>query len=201
MTKQFIQYLDEIHRDIWQKSNEGKINDKEIKKSIKKIAGATVVDKYWEELHEFDRIEQVPEEQVWIVDKPESGEIGKSNVGERKAKYVKIPYDVLKAGEQFGVNFNTLMTEAIIEEVSSKENFIKDYLESDYTEKEAEFIFKLIKNGLAVEKGTKEQMAQKGKIRRDYYKDIFDKKVTSEEIEHIENLRKEAFNLKDTLNL
>lgn len=201
MTRPFIQNLNQIHKKIWDKSEDGEINPDEIKKTIKKEAGYTVVNKYWEELHNFDRIEQIPETQRWIVKKPEEAGIKKST-GEKKLKQLMLPEEVVNASEQYGVNFSAVMTEALIDEISNTEQFIKDYLGESFNEKEAKFIFEMLKKELYDKKGGKKQMARRGRRRKNIYKNLFDEeKITKEERTHIEKLRKEAFELQEMLGV
>jgi len=202
VTRPFLQNLNKIHKEIWEESDDGEISPQKIKNTIKKVAGYTVVDKYWEELHNFDRIEQVPETQTWIVNKPEKAGIDTKKTGERKAKRVMIPEDVLKAGEQYGVNFSAVMTEALIDEISNKEQFIEDYLGDSYSENESDFIFSLLKNDLYQRKGDKRQIARRDKRRRSLFKDIFGKdKVSKEQEKQIEKLRKKSFKLNEMLEV
>lgn len=202
MTRPFLQNLNKIHKEIWEKSEDGEISPQKIKNTIKKVAGYTVVDKYWEELHNFDRIEQVPETQTWIVNKPKETGIDTQKKGERKAKRVMIPEDVLKASEQYGVNFSAVMTEALIEEVSNKEQFIEDYLGDQYSEQESNFIFELLKNDLYQRKGDKRQIARRDKRRRKLYEETFDVDTVGKDDEKdIENLRKKSFKLHEMLEV
>lgn len=199
MTKQFIQYLNQIHKECWEQSDEGELNGDKIKKIIKKIAGRTVVDEYWDELHDFGRIEQVPGTQTWIIQKPENSGIETQKNGEKRQKQVAIPENVIQAGEQYGVNFSALLTKAIIEEVSNIEQFIEDYLGEEYGEEESEFIFKMMENSLHNKKGNRQQMARRDRRRREIYKDIFDEEKA--DTEHVETLRKKAFELQEMLNV
>lgn len=202
MTKPFIQTVNTIHKKLWNESNEGEVTASEIKKIIKIEAGYTVVDKYFTELQELGRVEQIPETQKWIVTKPEEAGIEMKKDGEKKVKQVMIPEDVLQASEQYGVNFSAVMTEALIEEISDKKQFVEDYLGEDYTEQETEFIFKLLKEDLYQHKGDKQQMARRGKRRRQAYLTTFNKEtVKKEESEQIENLRQKAFELHEYLDL
>lgn len=194
MTKPFLQKINEIHKELWKESNNGEIQAEDLKKVIKKTAGYTVVDKYFEGLEEFGRIEQVPETQTWIVTKPEKAGIEKlEKTGERKAKQVKIPKEILQAGRQYGVNFSQLMTEAIIKEISNIEQFVEDYLGEEHSEDEADYIFQILKNNLEKRKGRKEQQVRRDKRRREIYKTVFE--TDKGDREHIEQLRKEAVKL------
>lgn len=199
MTKQFMQYLNEIHKKCWEESDEGEINPDQIKKIIKKVAGYTVVDKYWEELHEFGRIEQVPETQTWIVEKPEKTGINMSNTEKKRVKQVTIPENVLQAGQQYGVNFSALMTEAVINEVSNIEQFVEDYLGEDFTQQEADFIYQMIKKDLYKKQGDRQQMSRRDRRRRKIYKNVFEEEQS--DAEHIENLRKKSFELQEMLEI
>lgn len=196
MTKPFLQNLNEIHKQLWQKSNEGQIKGDEIKKTIKKVAGYTVVDKYWDELHNFDRIEQVPETETWIVEKPETHDISRQeHTGEKKAKQVMIPEELLEAGKQYGVNFSRLMTNAIVEEITNIEDFVTEYLEEDFTETETEYIFELFKNNLEMIEGRQKKQARRDKRRRELYKETFG--VVKSDRQHIEELRKKSAKLRE----
>lgn len=198
MTKPFLQNLNEIHKELWKKSDNAEISGEEIKKTIKTTAGYTVVDKYFKELENFNRIEQVPETQTWIVTKPEKAGINKNkHTGERKAKQVMIPEEILQAGQQYGVNFSQVMTEALIEEISNIEQFIEDYIGEETSRQEAEFVFEMLKNDLDKRKGRKQKQARRDKRRREIYKEIFD--VEKADREHIEKLRKKSFKLGDML--
>ena len=199
MTKEFIQYLNKIHKNLWEKTSDGELTADEIKKEIKKVAGYTVVDKYWEELHEFGRIEQIPETQKWMVNKPEKAGVEIDKDGRKRQKNVAVPENVLQAGEQYGVNFSAVFTEAIINEVSNIEQFVEDYLGDDYSEEEAEFIFEMIKKELHLKKGDRQQMARRGKRRRNIYTDIFDERTADNE--HLENLRQKSFELQEMLEV
>lgn len=199
MTKEFIQYLNEIHKKCWEESDEGEITADEIKKIIKTVAGYTVVDKYWEELHDFGRIEQVPETQTWIVKKPEKAGVDVDKEDRKRQKQVAIPENVLQAGEQYGVNFSAVFTEAVIQEVSNIEQFVEDYLGEDYGEEEADFIFELIKKELHIKKGDRQQMARRDRRRRQIYKDIFDEQRADSD--KIENLRQKSFELQEMLEV
>lgn len=199
MTRTLFQNINKIHKELWEKSEDGEISPKEIKKTIKKIAGYTVIDKYWNELHEFDRIEQIPDTETYIVKKPEKSGIDVNKESEKKFKQVAIPEDVLKAGKQYGVNFSALITEAIIEEVSNIEQFIEDYLGEQYSEKEAEYIFEMVKNGLHRKKGDRQQQAQRGRRRRQIYKNVFNENRADQD--HIKNLRQKSFELQEMLNI
>lgn len=199
MTKQYIQYINKIHKECWEKSDDGEITADEIKKTIKKTAGYTVVDKYWNGLHEFDRIEQIPETQTWIVKKPEEAGVEVEKNGTKKLKQLAIPENILQAGEQYGVNFSALLTEAVIEEVSNIEQFIEDYLGEDHSEEEAEYIFEMIKKELYKKQGDRQQMAQRGRRRRKMYKQIFNEERADSD--HIENLRQKSFELQEMLEV
>lgn len=199
MTKQFIQYLNTIHKNLWEKNDDRELTADEIKKEIKKVAGYTVIDKYWEELHEFDRIEQIPETQKWIVNKPEEKGVEIDKDGRKRQKNVAVPENVLQAGKQYGVNFSAVFTEAIIEEVSNIEQFVEDYLGQEYSEEEAKVIFELIKKELHLKKGDRQQMARRDKRRRNIYTDVFDERTADNE--HLENLRKKSFELQELLEV
>jgi len=202
MTRPFIQTINTVHKELWNKSDNGEISPQEIKNTIKIEAGHTVIDKYFTELEELGRIEQVPETQRWIVKQPEQAGIETNKNGERKVKQVMIPEDVLQAGEQYGVNFSALMTEAIIDEISDKKQFVEDYLGDDFTENETEYIFKMLKEDLYQQKGDKQQMARRGKRRRQMYTQLFDTDtIRTDESNHIENLRQKAFELHEYLEL
>lgn len=197
MTKQTIQYVNSIHNELWEISNEGEVTDQELENAIIKEAGYTVRDKYREQLKQFDRIEKIPDTDYWIVNKPEQKEIDKKQTGEFLQKNVRLPKDVVEAAEKYGVSFQDVFIEALIEEVSNKENFIKDYIGEEYSSEESDYIFKLLKNDLEAKKGTQRDMARRGKKRRDLYRETVDEEI---DIEHIEELRKKAFKLKETLN-
>lgn len=199
MTKEFIQYLNEIHKECWEESSDGEITADEIKKIIKTVAGYTVVEKYWEELHDFGRIEQVPETQTWIVKKPEKAGVNVDKDDRKRKKTLSIPENVLQAGEQYGVNFSAVFTEAVIEEVSNIEQFVEDYLGDQYSQQEADFIFEMIKKDLYYKKGDRQQMARRDRRRRQTYKDIFDEDRADSD--KIENLRQKSFELQEMLEL
>jgi len=202
VTKPFIQTINTVHKELWNRSDNGEITGQEIKNIIKIEAGHTVVKKYFNELENFNRIEQVPETQTWIVKQPEEAGVQIQKDGEKKAKQVMIPEDVLQASEQYGVNFSAVMTEALIDEISDKEQFVEDYLGEEYSTEETEFIFKLLKEDLYRQQGDKQQMARRGKRRRQMYTQVFDTDtIKTEESNHIENLRKEAFKLHEYLDL
>lgn len=203
MTKPFLQTLNQIHKKCWKESDDrGRINPDQIKNIIKKEAGYTVVDKYWDELHNFERIEQIPEEQKWIVTKPEEAGLNLEQTGEKKVKQVMIPEEIIQVAEQYGINFSAVMTEKLIEEVSNKEQFIEDYLGDNYNEKETEYIFELLKNKLYTKQGDKREMSRRNKRRRQIYRKIFSPEhITSEEAEHIEELRQQTFKLHEILDL
>jgi len=198
MTKEFIQYLNKIHKNLWEKTSDGELTADEIKKEIKKVAGYTVVDKYWEELHEFGRIEQIPETQKWIVNKPEKAGVEIKD-GRKRQKNVAVPENVLQAGEQYGVNFSAVFTEAVIQEVSNIEQFVEDYLGDQYSKQEADFIFEMIKKDLYYKKGDRQQMARRDRRRRQTYKNIFDEDRADSD--KIENLRQKSFELQEMLEL
>jgi len=199
MTKEFIQYLNEIHKKCWEESDDGEITADKIKRIIKTVAGYTVVDKYWEELHEYGRIEQVPETQTWIVKKPEKAGVNVDKDDRKRKKTLSIPENVLQAGEQYGVNFSAVFTEAVIQEVSNIEQFVEDYLGDQYTEKEADYIFEMIKKELHIKKGDRQQMARRDRRRRQTYKDIFEEDRADSD--KIEELRQKSFELHEMLEL
>jgi hypothetical protein len=199
MTKEFIQYLNEIHKKCWEESDDGEIEADEIKKIIKTVAGYTVVEKYWEELHDFGRIEQVPETQTWIVKKPEKAGVNVDKDDRKRKKTLSIPENVLQAGEQYGVNFSAVFTEAVIQEVSNIEQFVEDYLGDQYSEQEADFIFEMIKKELHLKKGDRQQMARRDRRRRQIYKDIFEEDRADSD--KIEELRQKSFELQEMLEL
>lgn len=200
MTKEFIQYLNEIHKKCWEESEDGEITADKIKRIIKTVAGYTVVEKYWEELHAYNRIEQVPDTQTWIVEKPEQAKVNlDQNNTKKRHKQVGIPENILEAGEQYGVNFSAVFTEAVIEEVSNIEQFVEDYLGNDYTEKEADFIFEMIKKELYNHKGDRRTRTKRDRRRRTIYKNIFNEDTADND--HIENLRQEAFKLQEMLEV
>jgi len=199
MTKEFIQYLNEIHKECWEESDDGEITADEIKKIIKKVAGYTVVEKYWNELHDFGRIEQVPETQTWIVKKPEKAGVNVDKEDRKRQKQVAIPENVLQAGEQYGVNFSAVFTEAVIEEVSNIEQFVEDYLGDQYSKQEADFIFEMIKKELHLKKGDRQQMARRDRRRRQTYKDIFEEDRADSD--KIEELRQKSFELHEMLEI
>lgn len=199
MTKEFIQYLNEIHKKCWEESEEGEITADEIKKIIKIVAGHTVVDKYWNELHDFNRIEQIPDTQKWLVKKPEESGVNVDKEDRKRQKTVAIPENVLQAGNQYGVNFSALLTEAVIEEVSNIEQFVEDYLGEEYSENESDFIFEMIKKGLHSKKGDRQQMARRDRRRRKIYRDIFEEHTADNE--HLENLRQKSFELNEMLEV
>jgi ferritin len=200
MTKTFIETLNKIHKELWDKSDDGEIQGSEIEKTIKVEAGHTVVNKYWNELEEFNRIEQVPSTQKWVVEKPEDAGLNSQNFeGDKKPKQVMIPKDVLEAGEQFGVNFSALLTEAVVQEVSNMEQFVTDFLGEQTTDKEAEYIFSLVKKDLHAKKGDKQRKSKRGRRRRELFKEVFETEET--DYSKIEELRKQAFELADILEL
>jgi len=200
MTKEFIQYLNEIHKKCWEESEDGEITADKIKRIIKTVAGYTVVEKYWEELHAYNRIEQVPDTQTWIVEKPEQAKVNlDQNNTKKRHKQVGIPENILEAGEQYGVNFSAVFTEAVIEEVSNIEQFVEDYLGNDHTEKEADFIFELIKKELYNHGGDRRTRTKRDRRKRTIYKNIFNEDTADND--HIENLRQEAFKLQEMLEV
>lgn len=199
MTKEFIQYLNEIHKKCWEESDDGEISPDKIKRIIKTTAGYTVVDKYWEELHDYGRVEQVPKTQTWIVKKPEKAGVDVEAEDRKRQKQVAIPENVLKAGEQYGVNFSAVFTEAVINEVSNIEQFVEDYLGDDYNTQQADFIFELIKKKLHFKKGDRQQMARRDRRRRELYKNIFEEDRADSQ--QIENLRQKSFELQEMLEV
>jgi len=202
LTRPFIQNINTVHKELWEKSDDrGRISPDEIKNTIKTDIGYTVVDKYWDELHNLNRVEQIPDTQTWLVKQPEEAGIDIRKDGEKKLKQVMIPEDVLQASEQYGVNFSAVMTEALIDEISSKKQFITDYLGEEYSEEETEYIFEMLKEELYSKRGDQREMARRGKRRRQIYQRIFDKAVTQDERQQIENLRQKSFELQEMLDL
>lgn len=195
MTKQFSQYLNQIHKKLWEKSEEGEINTDKIKLTIRMTAGDTVVDKYFKAIKQLDKIEQVPNTDTWIVQKPEKQDIQITD-SNLKTKTVRIPADVKEAGERYGISFSDLMTQAIIEEVSDLKDFVSNNLTGDLTEKETEYIFELMKKDVVEKKGKKKERAKRDRIRRKLYKKMFEETPDSD---HIENLRQKSFQLRQTL--
>lgn len=194
----FIKTLNNISKSLWEKSDDGEISEEEIKKTIKVEAGYTVIDKYWDELHNFDRIEQVPDTQTWIVSKPEKVGIEKTNTKvEKRSKKVQVPVDVLQAAKQYGVDFSKVFTESLIEEVSDVKSFLNTYLGENYNDQESKFIFELFKKGLDTKEGRQGERARREKRRRELYKDVFD--TDKGDREHISELRKKSAKLGKTL--
>lgn len=194
MTKQFNQYINELQKKLWDKSNEGEISEDKIKMTIKMTAGSTVVDKYWEGLETLNIIEQVPDTDIYIVTKPEKKEIKPSN--DTVVKNIRLPENVAEAGERYGISFTKVMTQAVIEEVSSLKDFVKNHLTGNLDEDEVEYIFELMKNSLHNKKGRDKVRAKRDRRRRKLYQDIFDKQVDAD---HIEKLRQKSFELNNTL--
>jgi len=198
MTKTTIQYVNTIHKNLWEESSDGEISEEEIENTIIKEAGYTVKEKYWDALQRFDRIEQVPDTDIWIVKKPEEAGVNADTESDKRHKQVAVPGDVLEAAEQYGVNFSAVMTEALIEEVSNRENFIRDYLGGEYSEEEAEYIFEMLKNDLYSKRGNQRQMARRERRRRKIYRNKVGEDVDEE---HMEKLRKKAFKLHELLEV
>jgi hypothetical protein len=194
MTQTFMKTLNNISKALWEKSDDGEISEQEIKKTIKVEAGYTVVDKYWDELHDFNRIEQVPETQTWIVSKPEKVGIEKTNTDvEKRSKKVLVPEDVLQAAKQYGVDFSKVFTQALIEEISDVRSFLETYMGGKYNDTESKYIFELFKKGLDTHEGRDTERARRDKRRRELYKDIFE--TSKADREHVGELRKKAAEL------
>lgn len=195
MTKEFSQYVNEIHQKLWKKSDDGETDLNQIELTIRMTAGDTVVDKYFEALTDLGKIEQVPDTEKWIVEKPEQKSIEITD-SERVTTHTKIPKEVKEAGNLYGVNFSNLLTEAVIEEVSNKKDFISNNLKEELSEKETEYVFELMKKNAVEKKGNKRTRAKRDRVRRKLYKKILDEKPDSD---HIEKLRQKSFDLQETL--
>lgn len=199
MTKTFKQYLENLHLELWKKSDEkNKISTEQVKNTIKMTCGSTVVDKFYNALFDFDRVEQIPHTQSVMVKKPETSEIkGGEDV---KRIRVDVNKDLIESAKDMGVDVNSVVSEALLEEVGRKKEFVKRTLSEDLNSQEIEYVFKLLKESLHQNAGSKKDMSKRGRRRRDLYREVFDDTIGSEQTQHIEELRKHAFKIHEKLN-
>lgn len=194
MPKKFIKTINEIHNELWEKtSDDRETTAEEIKNTIKQVAGYTVVNKYWEELHNLDRVEQVPDTQTWLVKKPKQHKVKPTE--EKKRKQIELPKTVVEEAEAYGVNFSKVVTEAILNEISSTQQFIEDYLNESITDKEQQYMLELMKKDIYKNIGDRQRMAQLDRQRRNLYKTVFD--VDTVDNDHISELRSKTAKIED----
>jgi len=186
MTKTFKKKLESLHRELWDKSDDGEITDNEIRMIIKLEAGLTVVDKYFEALQNYDRIEKIPDTDSYVVTVPEASL--EESGGDTVQKRIRLPENLNEAAEQHGIDLTRLLTEAITQELSSRRSYIRGTLGEDLTDDEAEFAFEIYKQGLELIKGDEQKRAQRARKRRNIYREYFEEIDT----DHIEELRQIA---------
>jgi len=186
MTKTFKTKLESLHRELWDKSDDGEITEKDIKMTIQLEAGSTVVDKYFEALQGYDRLERIPETDSYVITEPK-GSL-KEGGGDTVRKRVTLPENLSEAADQHGLDLSKLLAEAITQELSSRRSYIRETLGEDLTDAEAEFAFEIYKQGLELIKGDEQKRAQRARHRRNIYREHFEETDT----DHIEELRKIA---------
>lgn len=200
MPRTTYDYINEIHREIWQETDENNyIEADQIEKVIKKNAGYSVVDKYWEGLKEFDKIKQVNGEQKWKVEKPKT-ELDVS--GEMTSKHIKAPKEVIEEADKLGINYTQVLTQAILDEINSKQRYMEEVFEEDFTEEEVDYIFTLVKENLYSKRGGKEKRTRENNMRSKLFRDITGRRLdTPEKRDRLEELRQKAVKLKDRLEV
>lgn len=201
-----IKILEEIHRELWDKSRQqepfNQLEKQEITKAIKQNAGLDkrTVEKYWEELQALDRIEEIPRLGRWRIKEPQSTDI--ENVGERSKVNIRVDKGLKQAGEQLGINFTALINKALSEEVATTKDYVSKAIGSNISEQEAEYLFNLVTQDLYKKKPDKEAEARVDKQRREVYKNTFNtQEVDSETYEHLEQLRLKAWELAEALGV
>jgi hypothetical protein len=192
MTKPFKKNLESLHRELWDKSDDGEITENDIEKTIQLEVGHTVIDKYFEALQNYDRAERVPDTDSYVITKPEGSlKQGGDNTVQKR---IRLPENLNEAASQHGLDLTKLLADAITQELSSRKSYIRETLGEDLTDDEAEFAFEIYKQGLELIKGADQERAQRARHRRNTYRELFDETDT----EHIEELRQIAVNINDT---
>lgn len=196
MPKKFIKTINEIHQELWENTDESrKATAEEIKNTIKRIAGYTVVDDYWEELVNMNKIEQVPDTQTWLIKKPQQHSVKPTE--EKKRKRIELPKSVVEEAEAYGISLSEVFTEAILDELSSTKQYIEDCLGESFTDKEQQYMLELLKKDIYKNIGDKQRMARLDRQRRKLYKDIFD--VDRVDSDHISELRSKTAKIEDLM--
>lgn len=187
----------EIHRDLWSKvdGEDDELHIHEVESSIKDVAGRhrTTVERYLNELVDMGLVEKHGD--LFTVSEP-SGRTATYNAeGSSTTKHVSAPESIVEEADRMGVNFSAAFVDALLDSIRSKEEYVSSALDGEFSEEECEYLFRLVKSGL-YEVSTGDDVEQKIQhSRENIYKDVFDVDgdLSIEQLEHIDELRNEAF--------
>lgn len=202
-----IKKLEEIHRELWQKSRQeepfNELQPEEIKKTIKQHAGLDkrTIEKYWEELQTLDRMEEIPRLGRWKIKEPRKEEVI-DNAGEHTRVNIRVDKGLKQAAENLGINFASTLNQALAEQVNDLNNYVSQLTGEQLSEQEAEYVFNLVTQELYKKQPSQEAEAKIDKQRREQYKDVFNvDEVDSDKYNHLENLRLQAWELAEALGV
>lgn len=202
-----IKTLEQIHRELWEKSRQTEpyreLPPEEIKKTIKQNAGLDqrTVKKYWEELQQLERIEEVPRLGRWKIKEPEKTDTI-DRAGNQTRINLRIDQGLKQAAENLGINISATVNHALAQQVGGIEQYVTQLTGQQLSEQEADYAFKLVTQQLHKKKGSQEAEAKIDQQRRNLYKKTFNKEqVDEEDYEHLENLRLQAWNLAEALGV
>lgn len=196
-----------IHRALWEKAQEEsplrQVDFRDADMIVGDIAGYDdrTKDKYFEILKRKGIIEEkISKLGRFRISKPESEEVERKGLSEKTV--LSIDQGLKEEAKDYGLNLSNLLEQAIVERVKDMEEYVNEIMENDYDDNEVEMIRKLVDHDLYKKGGAPEDEHNKDKQRRHFYKDIFDvDKMTSEEHDHLEELRKRAFKLAEEMRV
>lgn len=194
---------DRIHKKLWDKvdSEDESLTINVVDKVIKKVAGwhPKTVERYTEMLEETGIIER--DGQLVTVSKYETESV--DYTGELKAKHVTAPKSLLETAENVNVNASHVFAEALAERLNAKKELVSDSLNDDFDENEADVMWRFVSNnvyGIRSDNAAEQRVQE---IRERVYCEVYDigssSELSVEHLEHIDELRNEAFKLGEEL--
>jgi len=198
--------LKNMHRSIWKKAQEEdpyrEVEAEDVTDVIHENQGydRRTVNKWWRLLRQKGVIEEVPRLGRYKVEEPE-GELIES-VGNITKKRVNIDSELVEGAENLGIELSALLNEALASEVASQREYVSKLLDQSFSEAEADYVFEIVKNNLFKKSTRPEVEAKVDDQRRNIYKDVFGvDNISEDEYEHLDNLRKRAFDAAESLGV